>query len=83
MAFTALPQETWLPLAKAVERLVGMMADGQSQLQTKDRDNRVRGTASINQRMSGQMFSTDRVFLQQQQANHHNVDVSPDGAILE
>lgn len=33
--------------------------------------------------MSGEAFSTDRVFFQQQQADHHNVDVCPNGAILE
>lgn len=30
-----------------------------------------------------QVFSTDRVFFQQQQADHHNVDICPDGAVLE
>lgn len=83
MAFTALPQETRLPLAKAVERLVSMMADGQAQLQTTDRHSGVRGITLINQRLLSATFSTDRVFFQQQQADHHNVDICPDGSILE
>lgn len=84
MAFTALPQETRLPLAKAVERLVSMMADGQAQLPTTDRHRGVRAITFINQRLLiSATFSTDRVFFQQQQADHHNVDVCPDGSILE
>lgn len=60
-----------------------MMTDGQAQLQTKDRDNGVRGINLVNPRMSSERFSTDRVFFQQQQADHHNVDIRPNGAILE
>lgn len=60
-----------------------MVADGQAQLQTKDRDNWLRGITLINQWMRREMFSTDRVFFQQQQADHDNVDICPDGAILE
>lgn len=60
-----------------------MMTDGQAQLQTKDREHGVRGITWVNPRMSSEGCSTDRVFFQQQQADHHNVDVRPDGAILE
>lgn len=83
VAFTALPQETWLPLAKAVERLVSMMTDGQAQLQTRNRHSGVRGITFMNQQLLNVAFSTDRVFFQQQQADHHNVDICPDGSIFE
>lgn len=59
------------------------MTDGQAQLQTKDRDNGVWGIPFVSQRLSSEVFSTDRVFFQQQQADHHNVDICPDGAVLE
>lgn len=41
------------------------------------------GVRGRKQRRSGEAFSTDRVFFQQQQADHHDVDVCPDGAVLE
>lgn len=59
------------------------MTDGQAQLQTTDRHNGVRGITLNNQQMSCEVFSTDRVFLQQQQADHHDVDICPDSAVFE
>lgn len=39
--FTSLPHKTRLPLTETVEGLVGMMIDGQAQLEMKGERNRV------------------------------------------